>query len=373
MINLRGNRMIQLRWCLLLAAGLLLQVHLARAEPYIAVRMGLKCMACHTNPTGGGKRNEYGNVFAQQMLAARFMGDASSSDTWTGNISRFLAVGADFRGEFNVTDMPGQPDVSSEFSYEESLLYLQLQPIPGRLSLYIDQKLGPGNAQTREAYGLMNFLGNRFYMKAGRFFLPFGLRLEDDYAFIRSVPGINYTTPDDGFELGMESGPWSVQFAQTNGAGGGAEQNNDKRLSLNAMYTRSGWRAGASYNANETPGSEREMAALYGGVRTGPVSWLLEYDIVKDTLDLAGETEQQVGLIEANILVAKGSNLKLTYEVQQPDSTVNEKDRTRISAVWEYFPVQYLQFSVGLRSNDGPENLPVSNREQAFAQAHLFF
>lgn len=364
--------MIQIRWCLLLAAGLL-QVHVARAEPYIAVRTGLKCMACHTNPTGGGKRNEYGNVFAQQMLAASFAGDASSSDAWTGNISRFLAMGADFRGEFDVTDMPGQPDVSSEFSYEESLFYLQLQPIPGKLSLYFDQKLGPGNAQTREAYGLMNFQGNRFYMKAGRFFLPFGLRLEDDDAFVRSIPGINYTTPDDGFELGMESGPWSAQFAQTNGAGGGAEQNNEKRTSLNAVYTQSRWRAGASFNTNETPGGEREMTALYGGLRTGPVSWLFEYDIVKDTLNGAGETEQHVSLIEANTLLAKGSNLKLTYEVQQPDSAANEEDRTRISAVWEYFPVQYLQLSVGLRSHDGPDNLPVSNREQAFAQVHLFF
>ncbi len=92
------------------AALILLSVVIARqpllAEPYLAVQKGLKCMLCHTSPSGGGKRTAYGNIYDQAELSERTL---DLGDFWTGELTKYLAVGGDIRGGWNQFDVPGQP------------------------------------------------------------------------------------------------------------------------------------------------------------------------------------------------------------------------------------------------------------------------
>src|SRR5215470_4453767 len=77
----------------------------AHAEPYLAVQMGLKCGQCHVNPTGGGQRTVYGEIFAQTQLPMTRID--TGGDQWTGEVAKFLSVGGDLRFQASYTKVPG--------------------------------------------------------------------------------------------------------------------------------------------------------------------------------------------------------------------------------------------------------------------------
>lgn len=346
--------------------GMFGAAHLARAEPYLAVMSGSKCINCHVNPTGGGKRNEFGMAFAQTTLSA-----SPAEQIWDGRLNDFVAVGADFRGRARYVDIPDEESTFS-FDFEEMLLYLELNVIKDKLTLYLDQHMGPGGAFAREAYALMWFRDKSMYLKAGRMFLPYGLRLEDDSAFIRQVPGINYTTPDDGIEGGLEWNSLSLNLAVSNGTAGATESDKEKQYSFRVSVTRPIWQLGASYNFNDVPDAERKMGNVFLGLKTGPISWLAEADYITDKGTATGERKSFVGLVEANAWIRQGHNIKLTYEHFDPDDEVDEDERNRSSLVWEYFPRPFLQLRLGVRHNEGIPQSNLQNFDEAFLQLHAY-
>jgi len=69
----------------------------------------------------------------------------------------------------------------------------------------------------------------------------------------------------------------------------------------------------------------------------------------------------------------KGHNIKLTFEYFDPDIDVSENQQNRISAVWEHFPMQFLQIRAGYRHYDGIPQNPAQNRERFFVELHVPF
>ena len=342
----------------------------ALAEPYFAVREGLKCGICHVNPTGGGMRTTFGQVWGQTALPAHRI-DTGDATPWTGEINRFLAIGGNLRADANVTRIPNEK-TQSDFEIEEMRVYLDARVIPDRLSIYVDQRLAPGASTTAEAYGRLWFGGQRYYIKAGQMFLPYGLRLQDDSAFVRQVPGINFATPDQGVEFGFEGTAWGAELAVSNGAGGGPETDSGKQLSFRVERVTSRWRGGASFNLNHTDVGDRRMQNIFAGLRTGPIAWLAEADYIDDG-SVEPRRKQWAGLIEANWKFLPGQNLKLTAEEFDPDTDVSEDQQVRYSLVWEYVPIQFAQLRAGVRYYDGIPQNNLQNRQQFFLQLNGYF
>src|ERR1700722_11948054 len=239
----------------------------AHAEPYLAVANGYKCGQCHVNPTGGGERTPFGEIFAQTMLPAKHLD--TGADLWTGALNRFISIGGDLRYQFLEVERP-QTKSSNQFDLEQARVYLEASVIPDRLLVYVDEQVAPGGAVNQEAWGMFWSADHTWYVKGGQMYLPFGLRLQDVTALVNQVSGIDMTVPDKGLEVGWEKGHWDAQLAVSNGADGGSTTSNGKQESVQLQYVETRWRAGvaANFNGSDASGS-RDVYGLFGGFRTG--------------------------------------------------------------------------------------------------------
>jgi len=349
----------------ILAAGLPIP---AQAEPYLAVGQGYKCIACHVNPTGGGMRNAFGVVFAENFLPAHNLPEGAP--VWTGSIGDIVRLGGDLRESWSRTEVPNQA-AQQGWALDQLRLYGDVQVIPDRLGVYVDEALAPGTARTQEAYVRYTEQRAGWYVKGGQFYLPFGWRLQDNSAFVREVSGINMATPDNGIEIGLESSEWSAQIALTNGSAN-AGTGSGHQLTGQAVWVQPRGRIGAAAAFTNSNAGDRRVVGVFGGLHTGPLVWLGEADLVQDDGFPEGRRSLVAGLAEVNWGFRTGHNLKLTGEYFDPDRKVPEDQKARFSLVYEYTPLPFLQLRLGARRYQGIPQNNLDNRRLLFIEIHGF-
>ena len=334
----------------------------AAAEPYLALRTGLKCSQCHVNRTGGGGRNAFGSAWAQTMLPTRTVGVRSRS------LNDWVSIGVDLRAFASARvrrpeSARALPRTALELS--EAQLQLEARFIPNRLALYIDETLGPGQALAREAFILVEQLPGNGYAKAGKFLLPYGWRLWDDEAYIRSETGFTYKAPDIGIELGIEPGPLSWFVALTNGSQGARETNDGKMITSSATLVYPRFRIGASAARNSDANTSTEIVGGFGGFDLGPLAVLGEADWIFHS------TDQFVAYVEGNLLLRKGWNAKVAYDYHDPDRAEPENQRVRLRLGLEVFPISFVQLSAFYTRFDNAGQ--PDDQDRVSLEAHLHF
>lgn len=343
----------------------------AADEPYLALRTGLKCSQCHVNRTGGGGRNDFGSAWAQTQLPTKSLPFRSRS------INDWISIGLDLRAKASGLVSDATPRTT--FEINEAQVQVQAKLIQNYLAFYLDQTVGPDRAFIREGFALVEGLPGNGYAKAGKFLLPFGLRLWDDGAFIRSETGFTYQTPDVGFEIGFEPGPLSFALALSNGSSSGIDQNSDKQVTGSAAVVYPKFRVGASATRNSLPGVTRAIFGGFAGVQLGPLGLLGEADAIFDTFDGQPDSDQFVGYVEGALLLYRGVNLKVTYGYHDPTVAIRdeavkivEDQRIRMRFGFETFPVSFLQLSAFYTLlDDVPQ--ATTDRDQISVEAHLHF
>jgi hypothetical protein len=355
--------------CFWVLGLLLIAAHPTMAEPYLAVQTGFKCGVCHVNPTGGGLRTPTGDAFAQSIMAMEHL---ETPDNWAGQIGSYLRTGGDLRFDAQLTQVPHTPSLDG-FSLEQARVYLEAPVIPDRLIAYVDEQVAPGGALNREAWVMYWSASHDWYFKAGQMYLPFGLRLQDQSAFILTATGINMTTPDQGVELGWERGHWDAQIDLSNGTAGGDAKGNGKQTSAQLIYVEPLWRAGLAANYNAQPDGSKSAYGIFAGLHTGPLAWLAQAEITDDLSIANNQGRQLATLLEANWLIFGGNNLKITQEYLNPNRNAGHGEQTRWSVVYELTPIQFAQIRTGVRLNDGIPQDPAEHQRLYFIELHGFF
>ena len=353
-------------WAAMLLAA---SARLAVAEPYLAVQSGYKCSSCHVNASGGGLRNDFGLIYAQNVIAANTLGDSATA--WSGKLGELVRLGGDLRANGSRNEVPNSR-ASQQFAVDQMRLYGEISVIRDRLSLYVDEKVAPNAAENFEAYAKYADPARGWYLKGGKFYLPFGWRLQDQTAFVREVSGISMTTPDQGIEVGYEKDRWSAQLAFTNGAAN-AQSGSGHQLTGQLVYAHTAWRAGLAASHTRADGGNRNLVGVFAGVRTGPIAWLGEADLVSDDGYPEGRRTLASLLGEADWNLAKGHNLKVTAEYFDPDRHIGEDQQNRLSVLYEYTPIQFLQLRAGFRRYRGIPQSDTQNRRFSFIELHAYF
>ncbi len=357
----------------------------AGAEPYLMVRQGAKCGDCHTNQTGGGKRTAFAHIHAKEILHdLDLLPMPAGVKPFRGDINQYISIGADFRVR-NQTLFQDRPNTqgrvpenrafrrqvaSNDTSLEETFLYLQVDPIPDVLTFYIDEDVTGGN--TREAFALIRgFLPWDTYVKAGRFYPTYGLRVQDNEAFIRADTGFTFDRSDDGAEIGIAPGPFFLASSVTNGTSGDSDvlaTVNGYALIDEVPVVRNVL-AGLSFARNS---NKRDEAAFYGGANLWQFTYLAEFDLINDRTVLPPGTgrDQYASYFELDWLLFDWLNLRGTFEFLKVSGARNQ---TRYTVGANPFISRFLQPIIEYRINNAPGNDLEGNQPQLWFELHAFF
>ena len=139
------------------------------------------------------------------------------------------------------------------------------------------------------------------------------------------------------------------------------------------MYAQPRWRLGAAGSLTQSDAGNRRVIGTFVGLRTGPIAWLGEADLVSDAGFPGGTRQLLSGLAEMDWNFARGQNFKLTAEYFDPDRTVAADQQTRWSAVYELTPLPFVQLRAGFRRYRGIPQNDLQNRQLAFLELHGYF
>jgi hypothetical protein len=364
---------------------------------------------------GGGMRTDLVRTHARDILHyPNFFGKFSNPpEFFSGEINQYLALGADLRtsetavfqdqGSPAKCPGPGQSSTNcvdndqvfrgrletNRLEVTEAVVYSEVRLIPDYLIFYLDQRFQP-TTDNREAFGLLKgvFPWNGF-VKGGRMYLPYGLQLQDDEAFIRggrshgsssASTGFSFNLQEAGGEIGVAPGPLTFLLAVTDGT----SNDRDVRVTTTAyavfdeLPVVRNVLVGGSFSRIGPPGTQTTLFGFFAGSNIERLTFLGECDFRDDHNQATnGRTVGRfIAYGEGDYLFFDWLNFKATVDYSDWDGNPGvdtDDSENRVSVGLEPFLNRFVQPRLFYRINNGISTNATHNQNVLLAEVHLFF
>jgi hypothetical protein len=351
----------------------------------------VRCNQFHFNPAGGGLINGYGRDKAGDELST-FEGDGSFAHGAV-ELPSWLALGFDGRGAYVRHDaqnptgtesaiFPMQADLYGRVAIGESFSIAASVGYRGQVR-DSDEGVAAGSPQpdksamflSREHYVMWRPQSTGPYVRAGRFYIPFGLRFAEHILYIRRDLGLNQVQETYNLSGGYVVDGWELHatlFApdvvrHMGGLDKGGAVYFEKRVSDFA---------GIGLQGRATLPNDSGMSTYTGGtvgkVWIEPIRtmFLTELDLLVLSSDKWPARQQFVGAGGLSFLPYKGIMLTALAERRQTDLAVTDSATNAATGLFNWFPYPHFELQVMGRIQQ-PNGLP-DPIKTFFVQLHYY-
>jgi hypothetical protein len=389
-----------------LSLALLVTPRSGQTVPLYAARTGLMCETCHFDPNGGGPRNEFGFAFARNR---HLLTPEDSTSHWAGlsvgnrvgeSTPLYFGVNQRFMLLTNQNTGEDRPERLGFFNME-SALHIAFQPHDRLTLVYTLDGFadGPVNSvSSKEAFGMLTALPGNGYLKAGRFRVPFGLRMDDHTVATRDGfgefgVGSNFLPydprlPDMGIEYGASRGHVFGRASFTNGSSsvlsGGHAEAKAVKVGLNSAWYQGGVSLYDDFvKLGTTPHVRYTFWSYYGMGHRGPFALLGEIAFGTDAVQPSvippngAKSTSLAGFTEVDWAPARQYNFRVRYDHlehgrEQAPPARDMSTFNRYSLEGEWVPVPFAELRWALRYID--TKFPASvDDQQAYLQFHFSY
>jgi hypothetical protein len=328
-----------------------------------------RCGNCHFSPTGGGLLSSYGRDEAGEELST-FHGDGELLHGIGRALPSWLSLGGDLRGAFVVNDVqdpsgasvavfPMQAELGARIGLPAGLSISATVGMRGQVrrpdEIVPDQNYQPvsdSQLVSREHFVMWRPDAHGAYVKLGRFYAPFGLRLPEHIFYVRRDLGFNFMEESynlSGGYLGETSELHLTAFApDVLRHMGGSEWGGAALYERHVLGD-----TGALGGQAKLGVGEGVTRAIVGGVAKQYVAalrtlFLAEADLVHNDFDAdqVASTWQLVGLVGASVQPVRGTMLSVYGERNQTDLRVANATWNAASLELTWFPYAHIELQV---------------------------